>query len=189
MRAAGKRGRGRAEGGQAPPCRHGDGRGFTLVEALTVVAVLSVLATIALPSFDFLLGRSASLAAETEFVAALNYARSEALRRGLPVALTATAPVVANGFGGGWTVWVDSNGNGAYDHDEPVIRRRDAFPANLSLGDGSANQVYFTGQGFLSGGAALQFKACSSAASGNTGYRVTVLPGGVVDVLEQVSCP
>jgi Tfp pilus assembly protein FimT len=155
---------------------------------MVVVAVLAIIASMAVPSFSSFVGRSGSLGIESDFVNALSFARSEAMRRGLPVAVAASAAVTGNGFGQGWTIWVDSNANGTYDSGEPVIRNRAAYPAGISLGDGSVTQVYFNQQGYVTGGPFL-FKACSASAAGPTGYRITVLSGGVFDVQESVTCP
>jgi type IV fimbrial biogenesis protein FimT len=142
----------------------------------------------AMPSFSSFVGKSGSLGIESDFVNAMSLARSEAMRRGLPVGVTAAASVAGNAFGQGWTVWVDSNANGVYDAGEPVIRNHAAYPPGISLGDGTVTQVYFNQQGYLSGGP-FQFKACSATAAGSTGYRITVLSGGVFDVQESVTCP
>jgi type IV fimbrial biogenesis protein FimT len=143
----------------------------------------------AVPSFGAFAGRSASLAAESDFINAVSLARSEAQRRGVPVVLTANAPAAGNAFGNGWTVWVDSNGNGTLDAGEPLVRTRGAFSNSVVLGDGTVTQIAFNQQGFLAGGAAVQLKACSSAVSGLSGYLLTILPGGVIDVRESVACP
>jgi type IV fimbrial biogenesis protein FimT len=163
-------------------------RGFSLVELMIAIAVLSILASLAVPSFSSFLGRTSALSVEAEFVNAVSFARSEAMRRGLPVAVTAAAPVAGNGFGPGWTIWVDSNSNSSYDTGEPILRRHAAYPSGVSLGDGTVTQVYFNQQGYLNGGP-WQFKACSASAAGATGYQITIIAGGVIDVQESVTCP
>lgn len=173
-------------GTSTPRLRHA--AGFTLVEAMVVVAVIAIIASMAVPSFSSFLGRSSSLGIESDFVNAVSFARSEAMRRGLPVAVTASAPVAGNGFGQGWTIWVDSNSNFTYDAGEPILRKHGAYTSSISLGDGSVTQVYFNQQGFLSGGP-WQLKACSASAAGATGYQITILAGGVIDVQESVNCP
>ena len=175
--------------GSCGRCRRARQRGFTAVEAMIVVAIVAVLMTVAGPSFSVFVGKNGNTAAETEFVNDLSFTRSEALRRGVSVAITAKAPVGGNAFGGGWTIWVDTNGNGIQDAGEPVVRTRSAFSNGVALGDGTVTQVAFTQQGFLVNGAALQLKSCSSVAPGTTGYLVTIMPGGVTDVQQSVACP
>lgn len=63
-------------------------RGWTLVEALVVVAVLGVLAAVALPSYRHMVD-NARLRGITELqVAALRLTMSESIKRGLPVSVT-----------------------------------------------------------------------------------------------------
>jgi prepilin-type N-terminal cleavage/methylation domain-containing protein len=175
-------------GGRRAPVAKRRAFGFTLVEAMVVVAVLAIIAAMAMPSFSSFVGKSGSLGIESDFVNAMSFARSEAMRRGVPVAVTAAASAAGNAFGQGWTVWVDSNANGTYDSGEPVLRQHAAYPAGISLGDGTVTQVYFNQQGYLTGGP-YQFKACSASAAGPTGYQITALSGGVFDVRESVTCP
>jgi len=155
---------------------------------MVVIAVLAIITSIAVPSFSSFLGRGGSIGIESDFVNAVSFARSEAMRRGFPVAVTATAPVAGNGFGPGWTVWVDNNANGIYDAGDLLLRNHAAYAAGVSLGDGTVTQIYFNSQGYLSGGP-WRLKACSTAATGATGYQITILAGGVIDVQESVNCP
>jgi len=75
-------------------------RGFTLIELLVVLAVLAIAATVGVPSFQNVI-ESNRLATETNrFMATINYARSEAVRIGDDVSLSAAT----GGFGNGWCV-------------------------------------------------------------------------------------
>src|SRR6202158_653740 len=98
-------------------------RGFTLVELLATITVLVILSSIAAASFSSTVSNNRMYSAQNEFVASLQLPRSEPPRRGLPVMLSATAPVTGNAFGGGWTVWVDTNGNGSVDFGGPPPSR------------------------------------------------------------------
>ena len=155
---------------------------------MIVLVVLSILTSMAVPSLNFFLGKTSTVGIASDFVNALSFARSEATRRGVPVAVTATTPVAGNGFGQGWTIWVDSNSNSTYDTGEPILRKHAAYPTSVSIGDGSVTQIYFNQRGGLSGGP-WQLKACNSSAPGATGYLVTIMAGGVIDVQDSINCP
>lgn len=55
--------------------------GFTLVELMITLAIAMILITLAVPSFTLMINNAKVTSATNEFVAALNLARSEALKR------------------------------------------------------------------------------------------------------------
>ena len=97
-------------------------RGFTLLEVMVVVAIIAVLAALAGPSFTPLIERWRVRQAVENLQSTLFYARSEAIKRGGNVSIRKTANgdgctnASANTqWGCGWTVFVDTNNNGAQD--------------------------------------------------------------------------
>lgn len=76
--------------------------GFTMIELLTVVALMAVLLAVAAPSFkDFIIGQRVKTAAFS-FANAAVQARSEAIKRNADVSLVAAA----GGWKNGWTITV-----------------------------------------------------------------------------------
>src|ERR1700681_4278404 len=108
--------------------------GFTLIELLVTITVLFILSSIAAASFSTSVNNNRLYAAQNEFVAYLALARSEAARRGVPVVLSATTPTSGTAFGGGWTVWIDIDGNGSFDTGEPLLRSHEALPSTIPIG-------------------------------------------------------
>lgn len=72
--------------------------GFTLVELLIAVVIISVLAAIALPGFSQLIANQRSRAAASDLMTALARARSEAVKRNTEVALSQATGGWANGW-------------------------------------------------------------------------------------------
>ncbi len=129
------------------------------------------------------LSNNRAYAAQDEFVAYVAFARSEAVRRGVSVVVGASAPVTGNAFGGGWNVWVDDNGNGAYDAGEPLLRTHEALPSNLVVGDGTISTIAFTPMGFLTPAAAVDIKVCPIDA-GLVGFDIAIQPNGLTDITD-----
>ena len=75
-------------------------RGFTLIEALVTMAVLVIVLSIAAPSFRAYTQAQRVKNASFEFVAAMSYARSEAIARRANVVIAAQSDDFANG----WTI-------------------------------------------------------------------------------------
>jgi type IV fimbrial biogenesis protein FimT len=159
-------------------------RGFTLVELLASLSVLAILTTLTAASMSSTLNNNFIYATQTEFVASLALARSEAARRGLPVVVSATTPAAGNAFGGGWTVWVDTNSTGVFDaHSDPVLRSHEALPATIQVGNGTTTAFGFSSMGFLTQGTTVDIKVCPNDGS-VPGFDITVQPNGIVDVAD-----
>lgn len=112
-----------------PQARPG-ARGFTAIELMVVVAVLAVLATLAAPSFQFIVERWRVRQTVEGLHSTLQYARSEAVRRGGGVFIQ-KLPQGTNGcslapqhadWGCGWVVFADLNGNRRRDPQEELQR-------------------------------------------------------------------
>ncbi len=111
--------------------------GFTLLEALVVVGIVAVLASVVAP-FAGAVGTSMKLSAFANgYLSHLYLARSEAIKRRTPVVMCKTADgATCSGGGGweqGWIVFPDRNGNGARDPGEPMLERLEPLPPGFRL--------------------------------------------------------
>jgi type IV fimbrial biogenesis protein FimT len=159
-------------------------RGFTLVELLATLSVLVILTSLAAASMSATVNNNRIYATQTEFVASLALARSEAARRGVTVLLTATAPTSGNAFAGGWKVCVDADGDGVCDADaSATLRSHESIPSTILVGDGATTTIGFTSMGFLNQAGAVDVKVCASDGS-VAGYDISVQPNGLADVAD-----
>lgn len=117
--------------------QRGGGKGFTLVEALVVLALLGVLTGLAVPGVVGLRERHQLQAVAEEVWNSLMLARSQAMLQQERVVLCPAASAAAcdaqKQWAQGWLVFVDRNHNGVRDADEPVLQSRGALPAGLRL--------------------------------------------------------
>jgi type IV fimbrial biogenesis protein FimT len=122
-------------------------RGFGMIEVVIVMLVIAILAAIAIPSYKYVT-TSNRLAAEVNgLLGDLQFARSEAIKEGLPVTVC-SSPTPQTGCGNshwqnGWIVFLDSNGNGVLDAGEQIVRTQKDFSASGDTLE-PANNVTFS---------------------------------------------
>ncbi|MBT8132050.1 MAG: GspH/FimT family pseudopilin [Gammaproteobacteria bacterium] len=106
-------------------------QGFTLIEMIITLLVAAIILTLGIPSFQNSIRNNAMTASTNSMIASLQLARSEAIKRRLPVSVC-TAPDFAAvdvscdnsaDWQQGWIVFADDNGNGAREATEQIIRR------------------------------------------------------------------
>lgn len=105
--------------------------GFTLIELLITLAVAGVLMMVAVPSF-VQFQRNAQLSdATSNFMAAINAARANAMKQGLNTYLI---PVTNTNWSSGWLVYSDSNWDQAFNPGtDPLILQHDALSTDLTV--------------------------------------------------------
>ncbi|AWH17146.1 pre-pilin like leader sequence [Stenotrophomonas sp. ZAC14D2_NAIMI4_7] len=120
-------------------------KGFTLLELMITVAVLAIMTAIAYPSFQGTIRSNRMATTANELMGALSLARSEAIRGTRGGAVCASkAGTACDGasWADGWMVWNDSNGNGSYDKDEPVLRYAEARSQMKGVADESLSIAF-----------------------------------------------
>lgn len=98
--------------------------GFTIIELMVIMAILAITLAFGVPQINNVVLDNRRVDALNMLSANLAYARSEAIRRTLPVGLT----TVAGDWHLGWTVYIDTNGNEVMDAPgEAPIRVEDSL--------------------------------------------------------------
>lgn len=95
--------------------------GMSLVELMAALAILGVLVAVAMPSFGDLVKNNRIATQANTIIAATQYARSEAVTRGVNTRLE---PIVSGtNWTQGWLVRIDGNDDNDFDDTEDVIIR------------------------------------------------------------------
>ena len=116
--------------------------GFTLVELIVTLAVISVVTAMGLPMFERMITNSRLTSQSNDFISALLYARTEAVKRGTRVTLcksaSGTACTTSGYWSKGWIVFSDTGTVATVDGNDTVLRRGVSLPEVFSF-SGSAN--------------------------------------------------
>lgn len=100
-------------------------RGITLVELLVTMAMLVIVLSIGLPSFEGASNTSKLASTASELGGAVQLARSEAVRRGRNAVMCRSdngTSCTAGATWSGWIVFVDDDGDDQVDSGETVVR-------------------------------------------------------------------
>jgi type IV fimbrial biogenesis protein FimT len=174
--------------------------GFTLFELMIALAMVGILVGVAAPSFNNWGRQTRVVTAQNDFVTALNYARSEAVRRSRLVTVCSTTGFTAcdssaGAFASGWMAFTDNlgSGQGTLGSGEEILQTwrgpGDDSVSFTSTGTDSA-WITFTGTGLVSPNTGtktylLQSVACTPEETKRR--RITVSPIGAVRT-DKVAC-
>lgn len=163
-------------------------RGFTLIELMVVLAVAAVVLSLGVPGFTDFRRNSRMTAVANDFLGSIQSARSEAIKRQVPVAVCpsenpdAEDAECSDGTFVGWIVFVDGDNDCLRDVGDPeqaVVRTgaridRDASPLT-PVSNGVC--VSFGANGFLQtiAGRASASRTLFCDARGNTAQAGTAL--------------
>jgi type IV fimbrial biogenesis protein FimT len=130
------------------PARRHAAAGFTLIELLVVVSLISVMLAITLPSFRSIVERNRISSQINSFVGDMQFARSEAIKRGRPVSIcpssNGTSCLTANTWHSGWIVFTDDNGSCTMETGDTAVRYRKAWGGTDTFAATSSTSTCFS---------------------------------------------
>ena len=122
-------------------------KGFTLMETLVTLVIASILVTAAVPAMQDFIVRNRMTAEVNTFMASLNLARSEAVKRlqnveVCPADSGFTKCINSTDWEDGWMVFIDKNNDGIVTSGSDKILQRDsALPSRFQI---IGNQTEFS---------------------------------------------
>lgn len=182
-------------------------KGFTLIELMMTIAIGAIVLTLGIPSFMGTIRSNRITTQANELVTSLNYARSEAIKRGVQVTVRRLSPT-NQVWESGWEVFTDFNENGARDDggnpcapgavgntDDCLLRTFPALPQGYTLRTGLtiAQWIAYRADGTSVGSGGLPndtFRLCDDTASAAAGRSIIVNRVGRTRVEEGAgACP
>lgn len=164
------------------------GAGFTLIEVMIVIAILSILAGIALPAFNTLIASNRLAGQANDLLSAFQLARSEAVTRGNRVSVCAssggtTCIVMPSdtdvSWNTGWMVFEEPPGGttGTFDAGvDTILRVYPALAGSSTLSAGTVAVVTYRPNG--QAGSNVDFLLCPNDNSGVSGRVIQVSASG-----------
>ena len=169
-------------------------RGLTLIEMMTALALLAILASIAIPSYQYLVTHNRITTDTNRLLGSLLYARSEAAKRGESVSVCHTAdplaspPVCGGTWSDGWVVFEDVGKDGGFTAGtDTVLRSEAAISGGNTIKSSYANYVRYEPDGRSN--TFGNFTFCSKDNEAKYTRQVDVSQTGRPRVVKEGSCP
>ena len=143
---------------------HKKTRAFTLIELMVTLALFGILVSLAAPQFTLMSSSNRLVSQINQIAGDLSYARSEAVKRGLQVTVTANA----GGWSTGWVVAADGN----------TLKMAAPLKGNNNLTNGGVGVVTFNPDGSITGGAVVTFRLCDPKRSGSDSKQILISATG-----------
>lgn len=154
-------------------------RGFTLIELLVTISISVILVRMGVPMMTDVIERNAVSGHASSLMGGVNLARSESIKRGIPVVVCrsdnaeAAAPVCATSgteWSSGWIVFADRNNNGQMDsattNSDVLLRVQGAVTDSGGISQNTFTNLVFRPTGLMSAGAStLTFSSKSQTSS------------------------
>lgn len=162
--------------------------GVTLIELLTVLAVVAIFQLLAVPAMSSLLDSIRMSTGINTLLTSIHFARNEATKRNDRVVMCKSAGtgecVRSGGWEQGWIVFHDRNNNAIFDAGDSMLLSEPALPTHFKLAGNSplVNYVSYTANGttqLISGAfQAGTFTLCRQSDTSVQARQIVISSGG-----------
>lgn len=122
-------------------------KAFTIIELMTTVAIVAIMAAIAVPGMRNLVMNNRLVGFSNDIVSSVSAARNEAIGSRQQVGIEPNS----GGWSQGWRVFIDANESGTFDTGEEIVREVEAYPNSMSVdGTPPSKKLLFTSRGIMS---------------------------------------
>lgn len=171
--------------------------GVTLVELITVIAIVAILLTIGVPSYRYIQNSYRISSEVNGLVGDLQFARAEAIKEGDTVTACissdgATCATAAGGWQTGWIVFADLADNQTVEPGDTILRVQAPFGGTDTFVSGTGlGAVTFSREGFAlglpNGGTTLTLHDATSNPAWTQCLEITVI--GMMTVTNHSETP
>ncbi len=146
-------------------------RGLTLIELLTTVSVIAIVLSVGVPSFNSIVANNQITTTTNTFVAIMNVARSEAMKRSQTIKVLPDADDATHR-----RILVTVNSTGEVIQQIPL-------PADMEI-TANIDDVSFLRTGFIDKAEPPTIQVCDSTRNGETGRILTISLSGRLNITE-----
>lgn len=129
--------------------------GFTLIELLVTLSIVGILLAVGVPNFVTFIQNNRLATQANDVVTLLNYARSEAIKRGVRVTVCSSTDSAScagsTNWENGFIAFVDNDGDGVVDIGEATLQVRQPVEGGNTLRTNSLTRVTYLANGFSNG--------------------------------------
>ncbi|AEG00555.1 GspH/FimT family pseudopilin [Methylomonas methanica] len=188
--------------------KHIKSLGFTLIELMVTIAIAAILLGVAIPGFNSIIASNKLTTYANDLITTFNVARSEAIKRGQQVTITRISST-AGVWEGGWNIFVDVDGNNAFNDDgnttlcqmnsdgspseDCLIKTFPALSNGYTIRTGSSayqNYVAYLPSGLAKNAVGDTFRICDSSANNSKSKAIIISAAGRARAQSgTVSCP
>lgn len=162
-----------------------------MIEVMVAVLVLSLLLGVGVPSFMRTIRNNRLIGQTNELVGALNFTRSEALKRADSVSICSSSDNLTctgtRNWSTGWIIFVDPNANGNIDNGEVPLQTAPQVATEFTLTATAGSAVRYSSSGAAASGPEI-FILLRPTCVGLNSRRITINQVGRVNTTI-AACP